>query len=412
MSFQAVLVIWAGRDMGRVGDRRIVHALKFLGASTSLMRTKEEGILFDYLLQTAPTFDDADSTALPVLSSSVHRWHALDLWESVLARWSLCSDADTAGEICAGIRTFGLDAVNEWYGSVHPSRRPSSTIRSVIDRFADIEYDSARFGLIRALEAYDQPTIVPQLRELLSSLKLYALKDLRGPREDEDTMKTLTDLALECGGVQFLEKTCVRLRSSGLALTKLHSVLPQIRRKTGLKFLTAYAVFLHRYDADEDSRRKLRGIVSQLLMRILDEINFFPDASTSGTSMRPKSVPHAAFSFIKSCLDCAEPSIADQALQRLTDRKGVCTEEASVRAVSVLLPLIPLLQKDLSTRSPPPALPLDRLCKTAVALALKSNVARHGRLKKKDLDVLFAVAFQSNGTLLEMCVLHAYNPCL
>ncbi|KZV95593.1 hypothetical protein EXIGLDRAFT_644081 [Exidia glandulosa HHB12029] len=371
---RTVLVIWPRwGSLGGRGDRRTAHGIDTLRRTHSTEPTPQEiGFFFDVL-------HSRQSDTFELLCGLARQWRRCDLWEQVIVKHPGKMPFD---EILSAVSVFGFDKLR---AGMQDSVRSHTS-------------NSARFLALSRIKAWARsqpsPTLLQDAVDFVHEQVQWLLEHLCTPAANE--MELLTEEALTHGGVPFLQSI----------------VLPQIITLASEGFLEQYAAYLHqhrdRLAATDDARSTIAQIIGVLMSTAFDKVAFFPEqlAHSHYGSFSAMQRPQIAFDFIKRCLDFGDVSLGVRAIERMVDMSGVAADLAGARALSVLLPLAPLLAADIQLRVPPPSLPLDVLCETAIRLTVESDYMKKGELSKEVINsLLSAVALSGNDALLTSLVL-------
>ncbi|EJD55226.1 hypothetical protein AURDEDRAFT_140854, partial [Auricularia subglabra TFB-10046 SS5] len=375
---RSVLVIWppwGGPCRG--GDRRAAYALERLARANGASPTAEEEQFFNFVLQSGQT------DKLPVLCKLAKQWSRGDLWQSAILR--LGGDTKPAHERFAPVAACGFEVTK-------------SSIESFVRRCSS---NTKRLEMLTMLEAWASGQEPSSLQQDVSCFvqehTSWLLRKLQPPNEREKQL--ITDAGIAHGGVLFLDTT----------------ILPQIKALTSYQYCDAYAQYLHenaqRIAPAAEDAEVLQRIIKDLLTSVVERAELFPNAGLvqapyagygqPANVPRPKPAPEVAFKLIAECLDYGHVPLAVRVIERMLDQPDLPAATTTSRALSVLLPLTPLLENDLNGRSPRPELPLAKLCETAVRLMLDSEVAKQGQLTKDDVDgLLSAIVLGGNVDLL------------
>ncbi|EJD55214.1 hypothetical protein AURDEDRAFT_118417 [Auricularia subglabra TFB-10046 SS5] len=382
---RTVLLIWpTWGGPCRDGDRRAAYALERLSLAGGTSPTAEEEEFFTVV------HDSGQTDKLHILCKVAQRWHRGDLWQSVIL--TLGGEKKPAHERFAPISSCGFEPSRSRHALLGHGGHMLTV--SSIERFIQQSTSNfERFEMLNTLESWAKEQPTGPLQQLVSSFargqESWLLHNLCAPKDNE----TKVDYCASFSLTEFVP-----------------SVVPQIKIKTASGYCFAYAHFLHknaqRLATNPDDSDVLKRIINDLLSAVVERIDYFPATGKAktpypsyGQPAKPKPAPEVAFKVITRCLDYGQPALAARAIERMLEVKELSTDVGS-RALSVLLPLIPLVDNDLKARSPRPDIPLGKLAEAAIRFTLESDLARKGQLTTEDVDALLSASLLGGETEL------------
>jgi hypothetical protein len=187
-------------------------------------------------------------------------------------------------------------------------------------------------------------------------------------------------------------------------------LLPQLKQFGKAEILDSFAGHLHssspKLAQSPEDKAAVQSLLGEFLTSQLEQLNFFAVTVAPARPMGyvyypqpsklPEGSPNIVFSFIKKCIDYANPDICVSVIERmLNEISKLPTPEAESRGEDVLLPLIPLIHGDPVVKVNVPESLLRRLGMVAIESTMSAIQNRGGKVESKHVDVLLSAATQS-----------------
>lgn len=165
-----------------------------------------------------------------------------------------------------------------------------------------------------------------------------------------------------------------------------------------------FAAALHaRHTEFREGSSRAQEIATDLLSAAISATDYFPPAAPQSSyhAPPPELTPSTALLHIQTCINTGNKALINNVVEKLISVKGVQARDIVVRAKSVLLPLISLLQPVLLARpnGSPRIEAMSKLSRAAVSGALASLDRQ--KISIKEIDILLdTVAVLGDGTAL------------